>query len=487
VMPWLPGAGGHVLITSRERGWDEVATPVEVDVLTRAESVEMLQHRVPGISGADADRLAAALGDLPLAIAQAAGFVAGTAMPAGQYLRLLQTRAGQLLDRAVPRTYPRSLAAATAVTAAQLAAHDRAAVELASLCAFLAPEPIPEDVFTGAAGLLPGGLAEQAADPMAWRQTVAHLAGQSLTRVDHRGLQMHRLTQAILRDQLTPDRAAATRRCTEAILAASDPGDPPNPDTWARWAQLMPHVLAADLAATDNPALRELVRRVCWYLIERGDARTPRDLVSHLYPQWRDRLGEDHEHTLMAAHYLAWALLELGRYAESRDLNEDTLERRRRVLGDDHPDTLNSAHNLAVVLRELGDVQAARDLDHDNLDRHRRVLGQDHPSALRSASGLAADLRELGQVQAARDLDEDTLERRRRVLGQDHPDTLYSAYNLAADLRELGQLQAARDLDEDTLGRRRRVLGQDHPDTLRSAYNLAAELREHDSAADRAL
>jgi transcriptional regulator with XRE-family HTH domain len=435
VTPWLPGAGGHVLITSRERGWDEVATPVEVDVLTRAESVEMLQHRVPGVSEADADRLAAALGDLPLAIAQAAGFVARTAMSADQYLRLLQARSGQLLDRAVPGTYPQSLAAATAVTAAQLAAHDPAAVELASLCAFLAPEPIPEEIFTGAAGLLPGGLAEQAADPLAWRQTVAHLAGQSLARVDHRGLQMHRLTQAILRDQLTPDRAAATRRCTEAILAASDPGDPPNPETWARWAQLMPHVLAADLAATDNPALRELVRRVCWYLIERGDARTPRDLVSHLHQQWRGRLGEDHEHTLMAAHYVAWALLELGHYAESRDLNEDTLERRRRVMGEDHPDTLNSAHNLAVDLRELGEVQAARDLDHDNLARQRRVLGQDHPSALRSASSLAADLRELGQVQAARDLDEDTLERRRRVLGQDHPDTLRSAYNLAAGLR----------------------------------------------------
>jgi transcriptional regulator with XRE-family HTH domain len=472
VTPWLPGAGGHVLITSRERGWDEVGTRVEVDVLSRAESVAMLQHRVPGISEADAGQLAAALGDLPLAIAQAAGLLAGTAMAAGQYLRLLQTRAGQLLDRAVPGTYPQSLAAATAVTAARLAAHD--------------PEPIPEEIFTGAAELLPAGLAEHAADPLAWRQAVAHLAGQSLARVDHRGLQMHRLTQAILRDQLTPERAAGTRRCAEAILAASDPGDPPDPANWARWAQLVPHVLAADLAATDNPALRELVRRACWYLIERGDARTPRDIVSHLYRQWRDRLGEDHEHTLMAAHYLAWALLELGRYAESRDLNQDTLRRRRRVLGEDHPDTLNSAHNLAVDLRELGEVQAARDLDHDNLARQRRVLGQDHPSALRSANSLAADLRGLGEVQAARELDADTLERRRRVLGQDHPDTLYSAYNLAADLRELGEVQAARELDADTLERRRRVLGQDHPDTLRSAYNLAAKLRARDSAADRA-
>ena len=478
VAPWLPGGGGHVLITSREHGWDEVATPIEIDVLTRAESIELLQRRVPRLTTADADRLAAELGDLPLAIAQAAGFMADTGTPPSQYLGLLATRAGDLLDRGATASYPRSLAAATGLIAARLADHDPAAAELASLCAFLAPEPIPPDLFTGAVGLLPGELAARAADPLAWRETLAHVAGQSLARIDHRGLQMHRLTQAILRDRLTPARAAATRRCTEAILAASDPGDPPNPDTWPRWAQLTPHVLAADLAATDSSALRQLVRRVCWYLIERGDARTPRDLISNLRQQWRDRLGEDHEHTLMAAHYLAWALLEMGSYAEARDLNQDTLERRRRVLGEDHPDTLNSAHNLALDLRLLGQLQAARDLDLDTLARERRVLGQDHPSTLRSASNLAADLRELGQVQAARELNQDTLERRRRVLGEDHPDTLYSAHNLAADLRELGQARAARELDQDTLERRRRVLGQDHPDTLQSAHNLAGDLRE---------
>ena len=200
--------------------------------------------------------------------------------------------------------------------------------------------------------------------------------------------------------------------------------------------------------------------------------------LSGLRQQWRDRLGEDHEHTLMAAHYLAWALLEMGRYAEARDLNQDTLDRRRRVLGEDHPDTLNSAHNLAIDLRKLGEVQAARDLDQDTLDRHRRVLGEDHPSTLRSATNLAVDLRELGEVQAARDLDQDTLDRRRRVLGEDHPNTLISASNLATDLRALGEVQAARDLDQDTLDRRRRVLGQDHPDTLTSANNLAIDLRE---------
>ena len=239
--PWLPGGGGHVLITSRERGWDEIAAPVEVDVLARPESVAILQARVPGLGEADADRLAAELGDLPLAIAQAAGFMAETGMAAEQYLELLRTRAGQLLAQGAPGSYPRSLAAATGLIADRLAGEDPAAAELASLCAFLAPEPIPEDLFTGAASVLPDELAARAADPLAWRQTLAHLARQSLARIDHRGLLMHRLTQAILRDRLTPEQAAATRARTEAILAASNPGDPENPVTWPRWARLMPH------------------------------------------------------------------------------------------------------------------------------------------------------------------------------------------------------------------------------------------------------
>jgi Domain of unknown function (DUF4062)/NB-ARC domain len=78
IRSWLPGGTGHVLITSRERAWAEIAAPVEVDVLARAESVAFFQDWMPGLSAADADRLAAELGDLPLAVAQAAGFMDGS-------------------------------------------------------------------------------------------------------------------------------------------------------------------------------------------------------------------------------------------------------------------------------------------------------------------------------------------------------------------------------------------------------------------------
>ena len=365
---------------------------------------------------------------------------------------LLRTRAGQLLDQGAPGSYPRSLAAATQLIADRLAGEDPAAAELASLCAFLAPEPIPEDLFTGAASELPGELAARAADPLAWRQTLARLARQSLARIDHRGLQMHRLTQAILRDRLTPDQAAATRARTEAILAASNPGDPANPGTWPRWARLMPHLLAADLAATDSPALRWLACNACWYLLARGDTRTGHDLASDLRQQWRDRLGDDHEHVLAIAHYLAWALREMGRYAEARDLNQDTLDRNRRVLGEDHPDTLRSANTWPSTCaawarcrppatwtrtpwtaaagswaRTTPTLCAPRVTWPSTCTPWARCRppatwtrtpwtaapgpGRGPPRHPVSATNLAADLRDLGEVQAARDLDQDTLDR----------------------------------------------------------------------------
>ena len=477
VAGWLPGGRGHVLITSRVRGWDDMAMPVEVGVLARAESMAIVQGRVTGLTEAATARLAAELGDLPLAIAQAAGFMAESGMAAAEYLDVLRTRAGRLLSQGVPSSYPRSLAAATQLCVDRLAGEDPPAAELASLCAFLAPEPIPGDLFVGAASTLPADLAARAADPLAWRQTLAHLMRQSLARIDHRGLQMHRLTQAILRDRLTPEQAAATRATTEAILSATQPGDADDPASWPAWARLMPHVLDADLTATTNSNLRQLACHASAYLVLRGDARTAYDLTTRIYQPWRHRLGDDDPHTWSIGNYLAWALRLMRRYVEARDLDQDILAHRRRVLGEDHYDSLESACHFALDLHRMGEFQAARDLNQDTLARHLRILGEDHPDTLVISLNLAGDLRALGEFQAAFDLDQDTLARFRRVQGEDYIYTLESAYCLAEDLRGLGEFQAARDLHQDTLLHRRQVMGEDNRITLISASGLAADLR----------
>ena len=475
--PWLPGGRGHVLITSRVRRWAEVAAPVEVDVLARGESVAILRDRVGGLAEADAYSVAAALGDLPLGIAQAAGYMADTGTPGKEYLGLLVSRAGQILGLGRPSSYPQPLAAVTQLAFDRLRADDPAAADLAGICAFLAPEPVPADWFTTSPAWLPTCLSSAVVDAMAWRQVLVRVGAHALARVEPDGLWMHRLTQAIVRDQLSPDQAAALRTSAEAIVAASNPGDARAPSSWSRWARLLPHLLALDPATTTSLNLRSLAIDGAWYLYRRGDASASHDLADSLHQRWHELLGPDDTSTLAAARAVGVALRGMGRYDRIRRLDEDTLARYRRVQGEDHPATLIAADCLARDLHLLGEFQAARDLDQDTLARRRRVLGHDDPDTLTSAASLASDLYVLGDIQAACNMNQDTLGRRRRVLGEDHPDTLVSANSLAVDLYVLGEIQAARELIEDTLGRRRHVLGDDHPQTLTSASTLARVLR----------
>ena len=71
----LPGGSGHVLITSRNRAWSGVASQLDLAVFSRAESVEFLCRRSGRAELDAAGDLAAELGDLPLALAQAAAYI----------------------------------------------------------------------------------------------------------------------------------------------------------------------------------------------------------------------------------------------------------------------------------------------------------------------------------------------------------------------------------------------------------------------------
>jgi hypothetical protein len=379
---WLPAGPGHTLITSRHPGWGQLAARLDVDVLSRPESVGLIHTYWPGVGEAEADRLADALGDLPLALAQAAGFLAETGMPVDQYLALLEVRAGELLDEGTPDAHPHSLAAVIRLSTDRLAQVDLPALALVRIGAFLAPEPIPVDLLLGQipanGDSRPPELADLAAavaNPVAAHRSLARIGRYGLARVD-RGLQLHRLTQAILRDQLTAEHAAAYRAHAQALLAAADPGgDPEDPARWPGWARILPHLLATDPASSASLDLRDLACRATLHLYRRGDSQPARDLADHLYRQWREHLGPDDRHTLRVACVLLRVLVTFGRYREACQLGEDTLARSRHSLGPDHPETLRAAHYLVTCLHQMGAFEQARQLNEDTLARRRRVLG----------------------------------------------------------------------------------------------------------------
>jgi hypothetical protein len=482
IVKWLPSGGGHVLITSRSSVWNEIADRIEVDVLPRPESVALLRKwtRVPG--DGDADLLAGELGDLPLALAQAGKFMAKTGgMPATEYLGLLNDVAAEVLKEGRPLSYPRSLAAATDLSFKRLAAEDPQAAQVAILCAFLAPDPIPAGLFSGAANALPADLAARVGSPLTWRKILARL--HQLARVEKNTIQMHRLTQAILRARLNPGEAAEARARIGALLVARHPGDPAQPAQWPDWAEIMPHLLAIEeaVAVTDSTELRQLACQGCAYLLALGDKENRErsaGLADRLRGRWRHLLGDDDPDILLITQQLARAQRAMGHDADARELDEDTWTRCRRLFGDDDRRTLLSASNLAIDLIRLGDGEQAKKLNEETYERRRRAFGDDDPDTLTSAGNLASDLAELDHLQRARELYEDTLERRRRVLGEDHLDTLNDEMNLAITIAQQGDAVSARPRAADAVARLCAIQGKYHPRTLTTINNFARMLSE---------
>ncbi|MCX5559309.1 FxSxx-COOH system tetratricopeptide repeat protein [Streptomyces sp. NBC_00038] len=477
IEPWLAQGPGHTLITSRNPNWAGTARTTPLNVFTRTDSLTYLQGRVDGMNDDQADTLAADLGDLPLALAQAAGVIAHGGMSLDLYQQLLATNTTQILEKGGAPGYPAPVAATVTIAVNRLTEHHPDAVALLHLVALLGPEPIRNtwlETVRPRLATIPGN----PDDPMWLHEALSPLSRYGLARTESGSFQIHRLTQAVLRDQTSPDQAVAIRNDAVTLLAAVNPGDPQSPDFWPGWAALTPHLTAQHLATTKLPELRPALLNAAHYLIRSGQPRTARDLTAVAYTMWVTDLGQDHPDALTAAQFLGHATADLGEHAEARRIIEETLARRHRTLGDDHPDTLQSANDLTVALHNLGEHAEARRMDEDTLARRRRILGDDHPDTLQSAHNLAIVLHDLGEYAEARRMDEDTLARRRRTNGDDHPHTLRSAQSLAITLHRLGEHAEARRIIEDTLTRRRRILGDDHPDTIRSAHHLANALHD---------
>jgi tetratricopeptide (TPR) repeat protein len=451
IRSYLPSGAGHVLITSRNPRWSaEVAQALPVGVFDRADSVDLLRSRAPELSVADAEKLAECLGDVPMALELAAG----SRRPVRDY----EARAAEL-------TFPSPIRVAWGLAADDLRAADPAAFALLELCAFLGSAPISWRLLWGARTLpLPAGLAATVRIERRLKAALRLIGRHGLAELDPPGehLVVHPLVRGMLGQELSSERHAALLGTVRAMLAAADPGDPDDPVTRARYAEITPHLVHSDVLGAGAEEIRQLVVNCVRHHYARGDYESSRDLAAAAVARWRDSLGETDPQTLLASFHLANALRAVGRTAEARSLNEQTLRAQREVFGGDDESTLATANSAGADLRLRGHFEQARQLDADNLVRYRRLFGESFPTALRCANNLAADLRLLGDFRGARTLDEQTLRHRRAILAPGHPEILSSRAGLAFDLFGLGDYAAAADLAVVPAG----TVGQDHPFAL---------------------
>lgn len=362
----VPRGPGHVLITSRNHRWQSVAETVLVNVFSRAESVAFLKKRVSNaISASDATRLAEELGDLPLALEQAGALQAETGMSVDAYLQLLKEQTSELLAENKPSEYPVSMTAAWKLSVSKLNEQLPEAVDLLRCCAFFGAEPIPRDVFIRTIQDVQPQLGGLLAKPILLTTAIRQFGRFALARIDpvSRTIQVHRLIQAMLREELSPEQQGLFRHDVHLLLAAAAPKNPDDNAQWPLYAELAAHVVPSGLDECQDPTVRRLALDIARYLYQSGDRPSSRTLLERLLDRWKADSGADHPEVLAAQWHWGNTLRDLGEYQAAYDLTQVTLERSREILGSRHELTLMLMNGFGADLRARGEFAEARDLD----------------------------------------------------------------------------------------------------------------------------
>jgi tetratricopeptide (TPR) repeat protein len=472
-----PAGGGHLLVTSRNPAWVAMATPLPVEVLPRDEAAAFLRVRAGRPGDPYAEALAAALGDLPLALEQAGAYVEQTHGTLGGYLELFTQRDGELLGIGRPIDYQHTVATTWTMALERVRAEVPAAEDLLNMCSFLAPDDLPRPLLSEHAEQLPDRLRQAAGDRLAFDQTLGALGRYSLATVSEHTLAVHRLVQTVVRQNLDQAAARAWAGAAVRLVHAAFPRESHDVRTWPECARLLPHALTAtghaEALDAELKATSVLLTRAAGYLWARAELAQARQLYERALAILEAQFGPDHPNTAASLDSLGNVLHDLGDLPAARDYHERALAILEAQLGLNHPDTANSLSNLGSVLNDLRDLPAARTALERALAIYEAQLGPDHPAIAHSLNNLGSVLADLGDLPAART----TLERALAIcetrLGGDHPNTATILNNLASILAGLGDLPTTRDHYQRALAIYEAQLGPDHPKTVTVRERLA--------------
>jgi hypothetical protein len=478
VSTYLPPGSGHVIITSRHRSWGAIASCIDVQTLPREDSIRLLRRQDPTAPSVDANVVAEALGDLPLALEQARAYMERTGTNVVRLVALIGNELERLL-REPPRThYPASIATTWSLAMAEVARH-ALAHKVLRLCAYAAPDAIPRSLLRGSVtihvsdeGNGKGSILDDA---------IGLLHSFSLINANADTVSLHRLVQAVTRS--TDESNARTPLLALVMtLQRQLTFDEYRLATWAASQALVPHVLAvAEHAIPEGIELETVSLLLCrtgHYLSLQADfssglralslalsiqeglwgPMSPRllptlnllgDLLgtSERFPECRSALARGREIAELA---LAAGLLAANDVDVTRNINllgevafeehdllaagtllESALELRRSNAATHPCDVATSLNNVAKVLEVSLELDKAQALYDEAIAIRRRELPPDHPHLATSLSNLGLLAKKRGKIHEAIVYQRAALDARLRWLGKLHPHVVNSRNWLA--------------------------------------------------------
>ena len=481
------GAGVQVLITTMHHlDWDGPGwLRLTVGAFDREQSVSLLCEHTGDTDREGADRIADALGDVPVAITQAAATARQGGYSLSGYLdRLSHHPLESNISRLEGTHYPDAVGIALAMAYEQVLEQlrskhpqqERIAVSLLGALSLLAASGVPTHWL-----LRLDGDSDAVRDTLSFLKSAAILQESSDgTKTIIHWLQGHVYRETYLNDQ---KKLGEARRCAATLLGGIDVDRLENVEQRRDETH---HLVEQIISVTSQEYSHSLFSepRVSSKLTETLHDATSLGMsqlalcLTDSVTRACDALGPHHPDTLASRNSLAGAYRDAGRLDRAIALYEQVLEDSIRFLGLDHPSTLTSRFDLAGAYQAAGRLDEAITLYEQVFSGRSRVLGPDHRSTLTSRDHLADTYWEAGRLDDAITLKKQILDDALRIMGADSPGASAARLNLAATYRDAGRLDEAVNMLKQNLDDVTRIMGPHHPDTLTARNLLASAYRE---------
>lgn len=504
-IPNVVGTNGHILLTTRVSATGGIALPMEVEKMNQRDAVVLLLRRtglltvgetleqVPAQSRSEAEAIVTELDGLPLALDQAGAYIQETGCGLAAYLTFYTKHRQDLLARRgrLAQDHPEPVATTWSLSFEKIVQENAAAGDLLRLCAFLAPDAIPEELFSVGAKGLGIILAPVAADEFQLNEALGVLFRYSLVKrnAEEKTVSVHRLVQAVLID--TMDSQIQRVWAESALYAVNSVFPESEYKTWPQCRRYLTQAQAALVASERyqlvSPEAIRLFIQAGYYLYDHAFHEQAERFLQRALAMSKRVKPAKRLTIALAYHHLALLYHVQKRSEEAEIAYGKALKTRERMLSKDHADTIKTQHHLARLYQDQGRYEDATALYQEVLDARVRVLGEEHGDTARTEHQLATLYQELGKDKEAEELYREALRVKKQVLGEDHSSTALTEHYLASLYQKQGKYDKAELLYKHALNVEEKTLGSDHYRTVRTMHRyvnlLRATQREEEAAA----
>jgi tetratricopeptide (TPR) repeat protein/transcriptional regulator with XRE-family HTH domain len=494
VQQYIPRQGnGSLLLTTRAHAVAALASSLEVEAMGVMEGTHFLLHRTQRLDATDeesneATNVVIALDGFPLALDQAGAYIEETGCSFADYLQLYEQHRATLLARRGKQAtqYPHSVATTWSLSFQRIEQANPAAAELLRLCAFLAPDHIPEELLRQGAPHWPPALQEAVSDLFAFNQMLEDLLKFSLIKrlVEEHQLSIHRLVQVVQRERVEPNEQEHwATRVVHAVNAVFPPDPKEDIATWPQCQRYLEQVQTCDLLIQQYglgfSEAADVLNRAGIYLREQALYALAEPLFQRALAIREQLLGSEHLDTAQSLRELASLYWLQGKQKQAEPLHQRALAIREQLLGSEHPDTAQSLNDLALLSSDQGKYEQAERFYQRALHIRERHLGPEHPKVAILLNNLANLYSDQGKYEQAERFHKRALHIRKRQLGPEHPSTAISLANLAEPYYEQEKYGLAKRLCQRALPILEQQLGPEHPDVGYPLHILALVSAKH--------